>query len=134
MNNLQKIVRLQLLIGTVVLAFGCGRTDDAIPGSNAHPTGQSVAADAATPAMQAAITRFDFTPLGQPDCDAFLMFAKQCFANAKQRGVEVIIDGYADGFKNFRGLVGKPEYKETLATICRQQLDGREQLRASLLC
>jgi hypothetical protein len=80
------------------------------------------------------LSRFDFSPIGQADCDRFVGIAAMCFRNARQRGVEVLIQSYADSLKTLRSMAGKPEHAELLAELCRQQLEATPELKAAMLC
>jgi hypothetical protein len=116
----------------VLTLLGCNQSEpeqtNTTP-SNAPPSPPAVAAK---PSFD--LSKADFSPIGQADCDAFLQFAQRCFSTTTMPAAHIVIEPYFEHFKTLRSLAKAQPRPEILDTLCRQQLDSIPQVKASLAC
>jgi hypothetical protein len=80
------------------------------------------------------LSKADFSPMGQTDCDAFLIFAKQCFTSIKMPGTESLLPHYFNQLDMLRRMSQENPRPDILDTLCKQQVDSQAQLKAAFQC
>jgi hypothetical protein len=112
-------------------------TEPAQPTKRAHTADEQLHQAAARSAARMAnfdLSKADFSPIGQADCDAFLLFAKQCFSSATMPGTETLLPATFEHINMLRRMAGQKPQPSILNTLCQQQVDSQEQLKAAFGC
>jgi hypothetical protein len=114
---------------------GAAATNPKLTSSEASPS-MSKADQAKTTSEPKTRSAVDYSPIGQPTCDAFIAYAQQCFQQAKVQGnvVALLEQPYIEHFKLWRRLHADVHQKSILAMMCEQQFAGRQSLADSLQC
>jgi hypothetical protein len=118
----------------------CDKQQDSSAGLSSA-TAQSADAELNAAALKSAqhmtafdLSKADFSPIGQADCDAFLVFAKQCFSTVSMPGAEILIPPYFEHMEMLRRMAKETPPPAILKTLCKQQLDSKAQLKESMRC